>query len=678
MTEHVKQMLDHLKAREYRKDRFNNEGYDLTEQVKGVPEMLKQTVMLEDMLSIEQPVIFDGDIFGFNRHNIYCPKYTNERGFVVTSLTGNVTPNYARAFERGLDEMLEDVKAREKDATGEKALFYEAMRRDLVAILEISDRYLEAAEKQGNVRLANALRTVPHKPATSFYEACVFFKIIVYMLRCAWHTHIGMGRFDQYMYPYFLNDLKAGVSKEELFETLELFFITLNVDTDIYFGVQQGDNGQSIVLGGYDKNGKDMFNELSRMCMDASLELSLIDPKVNIRVNKTTPLEFYDYCTKLTKQGLGFPQYCNDDIVVPYLISMGYDEEDAYNYTVAACWEFISPNNGYDAPNRGCFMYPVAVSNAVREHLGECKTFEELLVYVKAEVEKLAEEVVWKCKTIFSETYTAVRAHPLSLFIDGCVEQGLDMNQGGAKYNNCGSHGVGLADAADSLAAVKKTVFEDKTITAEELIKVLEANFEGYESVRNMLMDCPKMGNNDEYVDDIALSLMDMFVSSISGKPTGFFGGIWRAGTGSAQNYVVKASSCPATPNGRYDNEVFACSYSPSMFSKLNGPLSVVQSFTKYDLKKICNGGPLTMELHDTVFRNAEGEHKVAQLVYTFIQLGGHQLQLNAINRERLLAAQANPDDYPSLIVRVWGWSGYFRELDKAYQDHIIRRVEFC
>ena len=677
MTEHVRKMLDHLKSKEYRKNRVNNEGYDVTDKVNDVPEIMQHTVALEDMISIEEPVIFDGDIFGFNRHNVYCPKYTNANGKVITAITGNVTPNYARAISRGLDDMLEDIKAREKGADADKAIFYEAMRRDLVAILDISDRYLEAAEKAGNVRLANALKTVPHKPATSFYEACVFFKVIVYGLRCAWHTHIGLGRFDQYMCPYFLKDIEAGVSKEELFETLELFFITLDVDTDIYFGVQQGDNGQSIMIGGYDKDGNDQFNELSRMCMDASLELSLIAPKINVRVNKTTPIEFYDYCTKLTKQGLGFPQYCNDDVVIPYLISMGYDEADAYDYTVAACWEFIIPGCGYDVPNRTYFIYPLAVSNAVRAHLKDCKTFDELLVYVREEIEALCEERIAQYKDAYDSTYTDLRAHPLSLFIDGCIEKGLDLNQGGAKYNNYGSHGVGLADAADSLAAIKKTVFEDKTLTADELITVLEANFEGYESVRNMLLECPRMGNNDDYVDDLALWLMNGFVESLNGKPTGR-GGIWRAGTGSAQNYATAAYKCPATSNGRYAGDVYSCSYSPSISSKLNGPLSVIQSFTKFDLSRICNGGPLTMELHDTVFRNAEGEHKVAQLVYTFIQLGGHQLQLNAINRERLLAAQANPDDYPSLIVRVWGWSGYFRELDKAYQDHIIRRTEFC
>ena len=161
-------------------------------------------------------------------------------------------------------------------------------------------------------------------------------------------------------------------------------------------------------------------------------------------------------------------------------------------------------------------------------------------------------------------------------------------------------------------------------------------------------------------------------------KPNGGFpNSVWRAGTGSAMEYIRCARQCPATADGRNAGAPFSSSFSPAITTRLSGPLSVIQSFTKYDLTRIANGGPLTMEVHDTVFRNPEGEKKVAQLVKAFVHLGGHQLQLNSINRERLLDAQAHPENYPNLIVRVWGWSGYFCELDREYQDHIIARTEF-
>ena len=160
---------------------------------------------------------------------------------------------------------------------------------------------------------------------------------------------------------------------------MELYFISVNLDGDLYIGLQQGDNGQSLVLGGYDREGNDCFGALSALCMDASLELSLIDPKINLRVSKKTPDALYEYGTKLTKQGLGFPQYCNDDIAVPFLISLGYEEEDAWDYTVAACWEYIVPNCGADAPNKGTMIFPLCVHRAIHGYLMESESFDELL-----------------------------------------------------------------------------------------------------------------------------------------------------------------------------------------------------------------------------------------------------------------------------------------------------------
>jgi formate C-acetyltransferase len=184
------------------------------------------------------------------------------------------------------------------------------------------------------------------------------------------------------------------------------------------------------------------------------------------------------------------------------------------------------------------------------------------------------------------------------------------------------------------------------------------------------------MGNNEDSVDRLAAFLMDAFGKKLNRTPNGR-GGIWRAGTGTALEYYRMAHELGATADGRKAGECYGANFSPSLIARINGPLSAIQSFTKYDLKQIVNGGPLTLELHDTVFRNEEGEKKVAMLVKSFVDLGGHQLQLNAINRETLLEAQRNPEKHRNLIVRVWGWSGYFCELEQPYQDHVIRRTEF-
>ena len=208
------------------------------------------------------------------------------------------------------------------------------------------------------------------------------------------------------------------------------------------------------------------------------------------------------------------------------------------------------------------------------------------------------------------------------------------------------------------------------------MIDALNANFEGYENERSLLLSSPKMGNNDDYVDSLSLEIMEAFADNMNNKPT-TWGGVWRAGTGSAHKYYHSAKLCPATADGRKAYDYFPSSFSPALEVKTAGVLSVIKSFTKHDLSKIINGGPLTIEVHDSTLRNEEGIKKMAMLVKYFIDNGGHQLQLNSVNRETLIDAQIHPENHLNLIVRVWGWSGYFVELDRVYQDHVIRRLEY-
>jgi len=264
----------------------------------------------------------------------------------------------------------------------------------------------------------------------------------------------------------------------------------------------------------------------------------------------------------------------------------------------------------------------------------------------------------------------------LSLLMKGGLEHGSDVPEYFCKYHNYGYHGVGLANAADALMAVKACVFEEQSVTKQALLTAMEENFEGHESLRRKLLDAPKVGNNLKEPDELLCKLMSFYSKAMNNKDNGL-GGICRAGTGSAQNYISSAKKCGATADGRRAGDPYPSSYSPALGMPTAGPLSVIQSFTKYDLSEIINGGPLTMEVSDTVFRNPEGVEKVALLVQAFIALGGHQLQLNVLNRETLKDARMHPENHRDLIVRVWGWSGYFTELDKPYQDHIISRTAF-
>lgn len=661
MTNRVKQELERYLSHAYRADRTDTVTVD-DGGVAEVPRLMHEADVLRAVLAAETPLIRENDVFGFNRttKGVVLP---NGKTKVKTS---NITVDYGAFLGKGTRGLRAEVK---EAAAHHTTALHCAILKVLDAIEEFCERYRVEAERIGNPRLAEALSRLPEEPAETFYDALVMQKILTFAMRAAGYVHCTLGRFDRYMFPYYEHDRQQGVTQEELLELLELYFISLNLDTDLYFGMQQGDNGQSIVLFGVDERGKPVENELSYLCLDASEELSLIDPKINVRVNKNTSLDFYERCTRITAKGLGFPQYSNDDIVIPGLVKVGYALEDARDYAVAACWEFTVPGKGADVPNWNYISFPTLVNRAIVTVLGNDGSFEDLLAEAEKNIREYCEEVV-------TRPHYLGPAPLLSMLMQGCIESGVDISEFGAKYTNLGCHGIGLSSAADALAAVKKTVFDEKSIQKADLLAALAADFCGYAALRNRLLDCPKMGNNDDFADTFGVLLMTWFSKYLNGRKNAF-GGIWRAGTGSANLYTAIGKECPATADGRHAGEPFASSYSPSITAKVNGPLSVVQSFSKFDLTGAMNGGPLTIEIHDTVFRNEEGYRKVAALVKAYIDRGGHQMQINAVNRDRLLKAQAHPEEDPNLIVRVWGWSGYFCELDKEYQDHIIRRTEF-
>lgn len=664
MTDRVAEFLQFHRNRGYRNLR-RTADYSLPE----CSVFLRSAAAFGQTCEAETPVIYENDIFGFNRsvRNI-CPDG-------MTGSMNNFTPDYEWALSNGFSAIRGKLESDKKSAAPDRREFFEGALNHIDAIEKFVGRYREFAYSVKNYELAGALENVPMNPPSDYYQALVFMKIIIYVLRASHVNHVTLGRFDMYMYPYYLLSESKGVDREQLKELTELFFISLNLDTDLYSGVQQGDNGQSMVLGGKTPDCPDVYNELSDVIMDSCEELCLIDPKINLRVDKNTPPERFVRATRLTKKGLGFPQYCNDDVVIPGLIKLGYDVADACDYTVAACWEFIVPAESYDISNIVTMNFPLAVRRATVGMLEKCGTFEEFMLCAKQAVYDYFCELMKKAAE-FRSNVSKNRNPFASLFLRGCRASNKDYAEWGAKYNNDGVHGLGIAPAVDALAAVKKLVFDDKSVEKSVLVRALEANFAGYEDLHAKLVACPKMGNNDNYVDSIADELMDYYASAVDNTPNSA-GGVFRAGTGGSMDYLYMSKDVGATADGRYASQPYPSSFSPSIGIKTDGPLSVIKSFTRFDMTRIINGGPLTLELHDNVFRNEIGTEKVAALVRCFVTEGGHQLQLNSISREKLLDAQAHPENYPDLIVRVWGWSGYFNELDLAFQNHIISRTEY-
>ncbi len=556
--------------------------------------------------------------------------------------------------------------------------FLDSAIETMDAVIGLSSRYAQQARRMGRDDLAEILENVPAHPARTFHEALQALRLCHAVVWLGGNYHVGLGRFDQYMWPYLQADLAEGrLTNQEAEDLLAEFFISLNKDSDLYPGVQQGDNGQTLTLGGVTSSGDSAVNELTYMVLRVAREVAMIDPKINLRISGQTELELLSLATELTRIGLGFPQYSNDDVVIPALEAHGYERQDARDYVVAACWEFIIPGRGMEVVNIGAVSFPAAVDRAFREGISAGEDFDRILGRVKVQVEEQVDRL--------ADVYSRLLLPPApyySIFMHGCLEQGQDLSNG-LKYNNFGIHGAGASNAADALAAVKKLVFEEHIISPEELISALDVNFVGREDLRRKLEEQgPKVGNNDAVVDDYLVMLFDDLADACEEHQHTPLGGILRPGTGSAMYYIWLASGhegmrepvVGATADGRQQGQPFSANLAPSPGVRVRGPISTLQSFAKINYYRVFNGGPITMELSDSVFRDSESIRKTAMLVRTFARLGCQQLQLNSLRLDTLLDAKAHPENHKNLIVRVWGWSGYFCELAPEYQEHIIAR----
>lgn len=621
----------------------------------------RMTYRFEKMCKAETPVILKNEQICFIRTvknipdiftedewaDIKKKHYIHELGYL-----SNLSPDYDGVIKTGLLAIYETA-----DEYG---------KRCIDAIIELSDRYKEEAQKQGREDIVSVLERVPRYGATNFREALQFFRIIHFSLWLEGNYHNTCGRFDKYMYPYLKADMEKNIYTEKTaLELLEDFFLSFNKDSDLYTGVQQGDNGQSMVLGGMDENGNEVFNLLSKLCLKASENLMMIDPKINLRVSKNTPLEIYELGTRLTKAGLGFPQYSNDDVVVDGLLKLGYDLKDARNYAIAACWEFIIPKVGADVANIGALSFPKVIDKCLHNDLINCDTFEKFTDCVKKEIQRESDEICNGIKDLWF-----VPSPFLNLLMDCNIYEG-------GKYNNFGIHGTGIATAADSLAAIEKYVYNEKSISKEDLTEAVDSDFEKHSEILPILRyDAPKLGNDDDFADKEAVMLLKAFSDSLKGKKN-CRGGIFRAGTGSAMYYLWHADEIGASPDGRRNKEPFGTNFSASLFARVKGPFSVIKSFSKPDFSEAINGGPLTLEFASSMFEGDDAIKKVAALVKAYVDMGGHQLQLNAVNTERMKDAQEHPERHRQLVVRIWGWSAYFVELDKEYQDHVMKRQQY-
>jgi formate C-acetyltransferase len=636
----------------------------------------------------ETPVVLPGERILFTRTTPGIPPLYRDGEW--KTLTGgstlhelgpisNICADWGFVLGQGLLERRRvAMETASRPGHDERALEFLACAIETIdAVLALVDRYAETARKMGLTGLAAILEKVPGRPPETFHEALQALRILHAMVWLEGHYHVGLGRFDQYMWPYLEGDLESGrITLAGAEELLAEFFISLNKDSDLYPGVQQGDNGQTIMLGGVRHDGSPAVNELTAMAIRVALYTNMIDPKINLRISADTDLSLLGLAGELTRNGLGFPQYSNDEVVIPALVKHGYDLEDARDYTVAACWEFIIPGKGMEVVNTGAVSLPLAADKAIRQGLSADVGFEAILGRAADNIRERVFELADKYRRLLLPP-----APYYSVLMEGCLENGRDLSRG-LKYNNFGLHAAASANAADALAAVKRFVFDERSVTADELLEALDGNFENHESLRRRLTeDAPKVGN-DEEADQLMVRLFEFVAEACEAIEDNGRGGKMRPGTGSAMYYIWLARGEPgdaappigATAEGRKRGEFFSANLAPSPNAAIRGPIGVLQAFSRIDYGRICNGGPITMELSDLSFRDEDSIAKCALLVRTFAQLGCQQLQLNALNAETLLDAKRHPELHRNLIVRVWGWSGYFCELAPEYQDHVVAR----
>ncbi len=694
MNERLEAMRNRVRNREQRKWRLQSVPDIIPEcEVENLSWTMRAARLTRRQCEAEFPVIEPDQKIAFTRTvpgiaPLYLPEeweaFFAGRSRHESGPISNICADWGMVLSQGLSgrKAAAEKSLRSHEHDRDAVEFLTAAIETMDAVLDLAARYEKEAERIGRMDLAIVLSRVPAFSARNFHEALQSLRLLHAAVWMSGNYHVGLGRFDQYMWPYLRNDLQSGaLSLPKAEELLAEFFISLNRDSDLYPGVQQGDNGQSLMLGGVTRQGKNAVNELTHIVLRVARDVAMIDPKINLRINADTDKNLLMTAARLTQIGLGFPQYSNDDVIIPALTAMGYDLKDARDYTVAACWEFIIPGKGMEVVNIGAVSFPLAAHEAIVDGLTENdRNFENIMDRVERNIDRQIEQLARGKRDLLLPP-----APFYSVLMTGCLEQGRDISQGAA-YNNYGIHGAACSSAADALINVKKFVFEDKCLSSQRLLNALETDFKGFEDVRQLLATGQKVGCNDEAVDSILTRLFSYMADACDRQGDNSRGGRFRPGSGSAMYYLWLARDCGdtqdrivgATADGRRKESMFAANLAPSPGAQVRGPISVLQSFAKIDYHRICNGGPITMELSQTIFSDDDALEKVALFIRTFAQLGCQQLQLNTLNPETLKDALEHPENHKNLIVRVWGWSGYFCELSPEYQEQIISRHTYA
>jgi formate C-acetyltransferase len=520
-------------------------------------------------------------------------------------------------------------------------------------------------------RIAATCRWIAIQPPRNFYEALQLFWFTCLIHKMEEQSCLPIGRFDQDLYSFFLHDLaNERITPDVALELLECLWIKFNIESDL-----TTDTCENITLSGQDAHGCDVTNDLTYLCLTASLELRLPDPKINVRFHQHSPLRLWQTCCEIVKEGIGgFPNFFNDDANIPSLIKAGIPLSDARLYSCDGCQELIIPGKGDFYPTFSSVDFLDTLLQVLHQPRSYT-TFHDFMTEYKAQLSQAIKHAVTVAnrKDMMMAKLSPVPF--LSATLEGCLEQARDKTAGGTIYNFTGCLGRAFSNTANSLAVIKKLVFDERLYELATLTTALTNNWEGYERLRLFAINrVPKYGNDDDYVDALAVTIADHFIQEVPTyqNPRGgrFYPGLFTF------HHVTRGGLMPASPDGRRAGDGVASHISPVAGTDLNGPTAVLNSALKICQLQPSEGAALGVRFHPSALQGDTGTQNLMAFTKTFMKRGGISLQFNVVDSKTLRTAQQYPERYQNLIVRVWGFSAYFVTLTKQYQDDVIARTE--
>jgi len=615
------------------------------------------------------------------------------------SLFGHTVPGFQKLIDKGFSGIQAEAQAKldSMDPTDAEQLSKEPFWKAMVILAEAAGnygkRYAEKAREMAAVeenqrrkreleRIAEACEQVPHGPARNFYEAlqALWFGFMMTELEDPPNAH-SIGRIDQMLYPFYKSDIEAGtLTEEEARELLSCFALKIWKSYDV----------QDTMIGGQNPDGTDAVNDISFLYLDAVEKLDL-HIQLSARYHNNISRAFWYKVAETNSKCRGLPQMFSDEAIVPALVRKGVPLEEARDYAIIGCIEVTVPGrcdprvvNHYTNMAK-CFEYALndgvclMTGNQGGAKTGDPATFASYEDVWKAYKAQIAYDIKNAAVHMNNAEKAQRERFPmpvLSLLTDDCIQKGIDITAGGARYNSTGVCAYGNANAGDSLAAIKKLVFEEKRVSLMEIVEALRTNFEGKETLRQMLLnEAPKYGNDDDYADSIVVELSRHFCAELE-KYKNPRGGGYHAHFLSFVAAVSGGASTGATADGRKAGEPVANSLAPQQGRDKHGITALLKSAGKIDHSLAAAGTSLIFDLHPSATQGEDGVEKLDKLLRTYLGMGGAHVECNIVDAEVLRMAQKEPEKYSGLSVRVAGYSAYFVNLDVNMQEHIIQKTK--